>query len=361
MGLVGTVAGLFYARDIFRLMGGEPALVEQGGRYLEVVLGGSPILMASFTCEAIMRAAGNTRTPLFIDLFAVSLNAVLDPFLIYGLGPFPALGIAGAAWATVIAQSVMLCGYLWLAWRGTESLPLARSAPGPPVRILGFARVGIPGALIGILFSFVYMAFARAASAYGPAAIAVVGIVNRVESLQFVGAIAMGVAGATLVGQNLGARRPDRAVQVIMTGNKWNFWIALTFAAIYVAVPEFFLGLFSRDPEVIRLGVPYLRVLALCVVFNGLEIVTAESILGSGHTLPISVIFTTFSLIRIPLAFIVPKWGDSGVIGIAWLITATCIVRAILILGWAARGTWKTGLGKELHGEPAQLPDVGGG
>ncbi len=360
MGLIGTVAGLFFARPIYGWLGGDAQVVELGGQYLSIVLAGSPILMASFTCETIMRAAGDTRTPLLVDLFAVSLNAVLDPLLIYGWGPIPAMGIAGAAWATVIAQSVMLGIFLTLAARGTPALPFARRAPGPRIRFLGFARVGVPGALIGILFSVVYMSFSRAAAEYGPAAMAVVGIVNRIEALQFIASIAFGVGGAALVGQNLGAGRPDRAVQVILTGNLWNLWISLAVTALFMAVPEFFLGLFSRDPEVIRLGVPYLRVMALCLVTVGVEIVTAECIIGSGHTLAISVIYTTFSLIRIPLAFIVPKWGDSGVVGIAWLVTVTCVLRALLIVGWAMRGTWKTGLGKEVHG-PAQVPEVGGG
>jgi len=185
--------------------------------------------------------------------------------------------------------------------------------------------------------------------------------VNRVEALQFVAAIAFGIAGSALVGQNLGAGRPDRAVKVILTGNLWNLWISLAITLLFMAIPEFFLGLFSRDPEVVRLGTPYLRVMALCLVSVGIEIVTAESIMGSGHTLPISVIYTTFSLIRIPLAFVVPGWGNSGIMGIAWLITATCVLRAILIVGWALRGTWKSGLGKELHGGATPAPEVGPG
>jgi putative MATE family efflux protein len=360
VGLLGTIAGLFYARPIYAWLGGDAKVVELGGEYLSIVLAGSPILMASFTCESIMRAAGDTRTPLFVDLFAVSLNAVLDPLLIYGWGPFPAMGIAGAAWATVIAQSVMLGIFLTLAARGTPALPFARRAPGPRIRFLGFARVGVPGALIGILFSVVYMSFSRAAAEYGPAAMAVVGIVNRIEALQFIASIAFGLAGASLVGQNLGAGRPDRAVRAVITGNVWNLWISLAVSAVFLIVPEFFIGLFSRDPEVLRLGVPYLRVMALCLATVGLEIVTAESIMGSGHTLAISVIYTTFSVIRIPLAFVVPKWGDSGVVGIAWLVTITCVLRAALIVGWAMRGTWKTGLGKDMRGS-APVPAPGGG
>jgi putative MATE family efflux protein len=295
-----------------------------------------------------MRASGDTRTPLAIDLFAIGLNAALDPFLIYGWGPFPRMGIAGAAWATVIAQAVMVACYLTIAARGHRAFPFARRAAGPPVRIAGMARVGVPGALIGMLFSAVYIAFARAAGAFGPAALAVVGIANRIEALHFVNSVALGGAGATLVGQNLGALRPDRAVKTIVTANVWNLWFSVAMSALFISQPAVFLNLFSRDPGVHALGVPYLRVLSLCLPFVGLEIVTAECIIGSGHTAAISVIFTSFSLLRIPLAFLVPHWTGTGVVGIAWLITVTAAVRSMIVIGWAARGTWKGGLAKEL-------------
>jgi Na+-driven multidrug efflux pump len=180
---------------------------------------------------------------------------------------------------------------------------------------------------------------------------AIVGIANRIEALQFVNSVAIGTAGAALVGQNLGARQPDRAARVIRTGIAWSLWISSTMTALLIARPQLFLALFSRDADVLRLGVPYVRILAICLVANGMEIVTAESVMGSGHTRTLSWIFGTFSLARIPLAFWVPDATGLGVLGIAWVITATCVVRALIIVGWAARGTWKRGLERELHGE----------
>lgn len=352
MGLAGTAVGLFGAREVYGLMHAAPAVTELGGQYLSVVLLGAPVFMMALSCESVMRAAGDTRTPLVADLCAVALNAALAPFLVYGVGPIPALGVAGAAWATVISQCVLVAIYFTLAARGHRALPLARRAPGAPIRIAGMARVGLPAAIIGMMFSVVYIAFARSAGRYGAASLAIVGIVNRVEALQFVNAIALGIAGATLVGQNLGAGRPDRAAQVIRTGLKWSVWVSIVFALLFVFFPHFFLDLFTRDPEVHRLGAPYLRILAICLPFVAVEVVTAEAIIGSGHTRPISWIFTTFSLLRIPLAFLVPEWTGLGVLGIAWVITITCIVRATLIALWAARGTWKTGLAGELRTTP---------
>ena len=353
LGLLGTAAGLLAARQVYGLMGAAPGVVDQGSRYLSVLLTAAPIPMMALTCESIMRSSGDTRTPLLIDLCAVGLNAVLDPILIYGLGPVPAMGVAGAAWATVFAWSAMLCGYLVAASRGHRAFPLARRADGPPVRIAGMARVGTPAAAIGMLFSVVYVAFARSASRFGPASLAIVGIANRIEAIQFMTSAAIGTAGSALVGQNLGAGRPERAVEAIRVGTRWAVVLSLVLSAVLIAFPHVFIGLFTADPDVHRVGAPYLRVLSLCLAFVGIEVVVSESILGSGHTTAISWIFSTVSLLRLPLAFLVPDWTGLGVLGIAWLITLTCVGRALMIMAWAARGTWKRGLQRELHGTTA--------
>jgi putative MATE family efflux protein len=359
LGLIGTIGGLFFARSIYSLMSHDAAVVATGASYLSVVLSFAALPMMGLTAESIMRSSGDTRTPLLIDLVAVLINAVLDPFLIYGWGPFPRMGVAGAAWATVIAQAAMVAGYAVMAARGHRAFPLARTAPGPPIRILGMAKVGAPAALIGAMFSVVYIAFARAAGAFGPASLAVVGIANRIEALEFISSIAIGVAAAALVGQNLGAGRPDRAAEVIRTGVRWNLWLTGVTTVIFLIFPAVFLRLFTRDLEAIRIGVDYLRILALCFVINGVEIVTAEAVMGSGHTRELSWIFTIFSVARIPLAFVAPRWTGLGVLAIAWVITSTCVVRGLLIVAWAARGTWKRGLARELHGEAPVIEPPG--
>ncbi len=353
MGLIATVAGLLWARDLYRLMGGDARVVEQGGRYLSVVLAFAPVPMVALTCESIMRAAGDTRTPLLLDLGAVALNAVLAPLLIYGPGRLPALGVAGAAWATVASQALLAASYLLLARRGHPAMPLARRAAGPSVRVAAMARVGLPTALSGTLWSLVYLAFARAAAPQGAAALAVIGVSNRIEALVFVCAIATGLAGAALVGQSLGAGRPERAVAVVRTAVVWMGWLSLAISAAVFALPAGFLGLFSRDPEVLRIGTPYLRVLALCFVPSGVELVVAQSIQGSGHTVAVSAIYTVTSLVRIPLAFLAARTWGMGVTGIAWVITVTCVIRTAVLLAWVARGTWTRGLARELRGASA--------
>lgn len=353
LGLAFAVVGGPLARIIYREMHAPPGVAEAGASYLGIMLTAAPLPMLGFTAELIMRASGNTRVPLMLDLGSIALNAALDPLLIYGWFGFPRLGVAGAAWATVIAQAVLLGSYAVVAWRRHPAFPFARSADGPPIRVVSLARVGVPTALIGIMFSLVYIAFSRSAARYGAAALAIVGVANRIEAIAFIVAAAIGSGCATLVGQNLGAGRPDRAVGSLRVGLTWAVSIAAVLAVLIIAFPLAFLALFTRDPEALRLGVPYLRILALCLVTTGVEMVLAEAIPASGHTRVLSVIYNIVSVLRVPLAFWIPDATHTGVLGIAWVITSTCIVRSAVIAAWVARGTWKRGLGRELGGAPA--------
>lgn len=356
MGLAISACGLFFAHRIYSLLDPSPAMAAVGTSYLRVVLVGAPLPMMALTCESIMRASGDTRTPLTLDLCAVGINAALAPLLIYGAGPIHAMGVAGSAWATVCAQGALVAGYLFLGLRGHRAFPLSHSAPGPPIRLRGLVKVGVPAAIIGLLFSVVYIAFARSASRFGSASLAIVGIANRIEAIQFATSLALGTAAATLVGQNLGAGRPERAEESMRTARRWGLWISSAITLLLLAFPHAFIGMFTRDPAVHSIGAPYLRILATCLVINALEIITAEAVLGSGHTVAMSWIFSSFSLLRIPLAFIAPNVAHSGVLGIACVISLTCLVRGLIIVGWAARGTWKTGLRGELHGAPGLPP-----
>jgi putative MATE family efflux protein len=355
--LTGALFAIF-AKMLLGLIGADEAVASAGAPYLAFIGGLNVFQTISIIGVSAMRAAGDTRTPLLVDLLSIVLNIVLAPLLIYGVGPFPALGLAGAAWATVIAQIVMFTCYVRLALIRHPALPLAWRAEGAPVRLTGLLRVGVPSALIGILFSVVYLAFVRGASPYGEAAVAIVGVANRIEALQFILSLSIGYAAATLLGQALGAGDPERARHVMQVAQRWAIAISSLMTVVLLVAPGMLLAMFTRDPALVAIGVPYLRVLALTVVATGIEIVTAEAVTGSGHTREISLIYTVVSLLRIPLAFIVPKWWDSGVMGIAWLITISCTLRAIVLVGWAGRGTWLRGLSRELRGDAA-TPEAG--
>ena len=349
----------FGAGSLFRLLVDDVQVANAGAAYLRVVALGLPLSFISTTLAAAMRACGNTRTPLLIGAAAVLANIALAPLFVYGLGPIPAMGVTGSAIATLICQLGAMLAALRLAAARRSDLPVDRaSLRRPDLRaIRDIARVGAPYFFVGALFSAVYLYYAHLAGAFGAAAIAVLGIGNRIESITYLSADGFAVAASVFVGQNLGAGDPDRAER-----GAWRAaWIMSAAAAlmglVLLAIPEPFVAIFTRDPEALALGVSWLRVLAACQVFTGLEGVIGGGFAGAGDTIPPTIIHVVFAILRVPLAWWAVMGLGMGPMGIVWTMTLTCIARGIIVALWFRRGAWKT---KRLSPAPAPLPAAEG-
>jgi putative MATE family efflux protein len=344
IGALVSVFGGLAAGPLFRALGVPAEVVQPATAYLRIVLGGAVISFLYVLGESILRAAGDTRTPLLVVATSLLLNAALDPLFIFGLGPLPALGVAGAALATVLAQGFAVAWFAVLAWRRHPAFPFDFAALGrfSPRYAAALVRIGLPFCLIGILYSVVYLWLARTAAPFGTAALAVVGVANRVESLSYLVAVGFALACEAMVGQNLGAGRPDRAERATWLSAGLLAGFGLAVSALMAFAPELLLGFFTADPEVVARGVPYLRILAPCQAFACLEIVLNGAFSGAGDTLPPSIISVTVSMLRIPLAGALAHGLGLGLDGIAWTITLTCVVRALIVLSWFRRGRWKT-------------------
>ncbi len=344
IGLTLTVVGLLTVGPLFRLIGAAPHVQGIAIGYLRITLCGAAISMLYVWAESTMRAAGDTRTPLIVVAGCLGLNALLDPLLIFGLGPVPAFGVQGAAWATVLSQTVAVVWFAALAWRRHPAFPLDFAALSrfAPRYAFALGRIGVPYALIGILFSAVYLFFAHVAARFGTPAVAVVGVSNRIESVTYLVAVGFGLACEAMVGQNLGASRADRASRAA--------WISAGLMAAFGAVgmvvmwlaPAALLSVFTSDPEVIRMGVPYLWILALNQVFTGIELVLNGAFSGAGDTLPPMLISTSISALRVPLAWWFAVTLGFGLPGLAWVITITCVARTVFLALWFRRGAWRT-------------------
>jgi len=215
------------------------------------------------------------------------------------------------------------------------------------------ARVGVPYCLIGMLYSVVYLFYAKIAAHFGDAALAILGIGNRLESITYLTAEGFAVATSTFVGQNLGARNPARAEE-----GAWRAtWIMSALGAgigvLFLVAPELLLRCFTADAAAIELGIPYLRILAICQIFTGLEGAVGGGFVGAGDTVPPMLIHVGFALVRFPLAAWA-SWGlGLGIYGIAWTMSLTCILRGVLLAFWFRRGRWKT---KSLPGSLRPFP-----
>ena len=207
--------------------------------------------------------------------------------------------------------------------------------------MLRTVRIGLPRFLIGSLFSSVYMALSGLVARFGTASLAVLGIVNRIESVVYLTADAVGASTAALVGQNLGARQPARAGRAADTAA----WVALAIATPpmlgMLLVPDLLVRPFTADPEVLRLAGPYLRIIGLSQLFMAIEIVYASAFAGAGDTLPPMLVELPISASRVPLAWLAAFRLGLGLPGVSWVLTITCALRGVWIALWFRTGRWQ--------------------
>jgi len=328
------VAGLLTLTFLFALMATPPEVTVQGASYLAVYLAGAPIVFTYFVMEAAFRSAGDTRTPLVLLAVSLGLNTVLDPLLILGIGPFPQMGIQGAALATLITRAAgCFVGYRWMVQRGLVSRAVPSIRP-----ILRMAWIGLPVAAGGALFSFVYIVLTRYTSQFGTAALAALGVGHKVESLSYMACIGFGLAAATSVGQNLGAGSKERAVSAGRVATGYAVLLTGIAGLAFLLIPGQLMRVFTADPAVIAAGTSYLRIVAVAQVFMALEIVLQMGMEGAGYSLIPWIPSSVLTLARLPLAPVLSR--PLGLAGIWWTISGTAVARGVAALWIWRRGRW---------------------
>jgi len=325
LGLGLVVAALAFALipALFAAMRTPADVTELGRLYLTTYFLGTPLIFGFFATEATFRASGDTRTPLILLGASVAANLVLDPLLIVGAGPLPALGIAGAAVAAILTRGcALVMGFVILVRRRLVRLSVLdfRSA-------FAALRVGLPTAGTGIFFSLIYIGLTRITTRFGVPALAALGIGHKLEGLSYMVATGFGLASAAVVGQNIGAGRPDRARRAGWLTATYACSAGAVVAFAFLAFPDAMVGIFTRDAAVIADGSLYLRALALAQITMGLEIVLESSLGGAGYTVQPMLWNGLFNAARIPLA----AWlaGALGVAGVWWALGLTAVARGL--------------------------------
>ena len=335
LGIVVAVVGLLLLDWAFAVMRTSPEVTALGKRYLAAYLAGCPLIFGYFAVDAAFRASGDTRTPFALLAVSVVAALVLDPVLILGLGPAPALGIAGAAIATILTRgSAFVLGLALLTRRGMISLA------GPSNRAIPvIARVGLPTAATGVIFSLIYVLMTRTTTQFGTPALAALGIGHRVESWAYMVGVGFGAAAAAIIGQNLGAGQVGRAERAGWITTGFASVVGVVAAVVEIIFAEQFASLFTDDPAVIAVSASYLRICALSQAFVGAELVLEGALGGAGHTLPPMLTSTTLTALRIPLAaWAAFRWGIEG---IWWVICLTATARGIAMMVLWRLGRWK--------------------
>lgn len=340
--LVG-VGGVLFGQYFFRTMGNEPQVAALGYRYLAPLSAFLPFLFGAETVASIFRASGDAKTPMLVTSSALIFNIALNPCLIFGLGPFPQLGVSGAGLSTGIAYMAELAAFLLLIHiRKPAFAPgiITKIKPDPKT-IWEIVKIGLPISISGIAFTVVYLFLDNLASSFGVFALAALGFGNRIESISFLTCFAFSVAAATLVGQYLGAKDPEGAQKAAYRTTFYAAAVTGVLMVIFLLLPYPIVRLFSSDPQVIEAAVAYLRIIAISQIFMGFEIVLEGAFAGSGDTWPAMLISVPGSLARIPLAYFFGQTLNWGVPGIWWAITLTTVARGAVMLFWFSRGGWK--------------------
>jgi len=306
-----------------------------GSAYLKTYLFGTPLIYGFFAVDAAFRASGDTRTPFILLLTSVAITLVLDPVLMLGVGPFPRLGIAGAAIATIATRgAACVMGFTIAARRGLLRLGRVRLES-----IVAVCRVGLPTAITGMSFSLIYVFLTRTTTLFGTPALAALGIGHRVESWLFMTGVGFGAATAAIVGQNLGAGRPDRAARAGWMATAFCSCLGVVAFVLELTFPRQFAGLFTNDLTVISEAAKYLRIVAVSQLAVCAEIVLEGALGGAGDTVPPMLASTAITASRVPLAaWSANRWGSAG---IWWVISLTAIGRGVAMAVLWGRGGWR--------------------
>ncbi len=342
--IVISVAGLIYAEEILRMLGGTDEIVAKGAGYTRILLGGSIVIMLLFMINGIFRGAGNAAIAMKSLWIANICNIILCPVLINGYGPFPELGLEGAAIATTTGRGIGVLYQLYhllFADKGLIKIRWRHFLPDKEI-IKSLANVASTATLQFIIASASWIALMKIISRFGEDAIAGYTIAIRLIVFFILPAWGLSNAAATLVGQNLGAKQPGRAETSVWKVAKYNAIFMAFVSVLFLIGAEFFVRMINNETEVVKIGVTALRVVSLGYIFYGIGMVMMNAFNGAGDSrTPTIVNFFGFWLFQIPLAYLLAVVWDLGPMGvfIAIVTAETAITVATVIL--FRRGKWK--------------------
>lgn len=337
------VAGVTYARDLLEIMGASQGVVEQGVGFTAVILGGSVTIIYLFLLNAAFRGAGDATVALRSLWLANGINIVLDPCLIFGLGPFPEMGVTGAAVATTIGRGIGVLYQLWYLMNGRGRIEFHLQYLKFNLSLtLHMVRISLGGICQFLIATASWIGVMRIVSIYGSNAVAAYTIALRMMEFIFLPAWGLGNAAATLVGQNLGANKPDRAEQ--------SAWRAAKYNAIFMACTGIFLivfanaitGLFTSEADVLRWGTSCMQILGLGFPMYAVGMVVVQAINGAGDTrTPATLNLICFWLLQLPLAYWLATKTSLGPNGAFISIVIAESLLTILAVIFFRKGTWK--------------------
>jgi putative MATE family efflux protein len=338
------VSGSVFAEQLLRLMGASDAVISTGLGYTRIMLGGEVTIILLFLLNAAFRGAGDAAVAMRVLMVANVINIVLDPLLIFGIGPFPELGVTGAAVATTTGRGIgALIAFRFLIASG-HRLAVRRDHWKLDLPVMGtILRMSGTATLQFLIGTASWIGLIRLLATFGSAAVAGYTVAIRVVIFAILPSVGLSNAAATMVGQALGAGKPDRANAAVWVAGRYNFWFLGALGVLFVTFAPLIVTLFGEDLAVAEIAGRGLRIMAIGFPLYAFGMVFTQSFNGAGDTwTPTWLNFVVFWLLEIPLAWYLAKsqdWGPDGAFAaVAVAFSALAIAAALL---WR-QGKWRT-------------------
>jgi putative MATE family efflux protein len=338
-----AIPGYFYSSRLLELMGASPEIVSGMAGYTRIMLAGNVVIMLLFIINAIFRSAGDAVVAMRVLWVGNIINIVLDPCLIFGWGPFPEMGVAGAAVATTTGRGIAVLYQIWLLFFGKKRIKLSVKHLGFDFRIISrLIKLSIGSIGQNLISTTSWIALVRIISVFGSEIVAGYTIAIRIVSFTLLPSWGISNAASTLVGQNLGAKHPERAERSVMITGFVNMILLGTVGFIYILFPGPFIRLFIQDPAVVKAGIECLRIVSIGFIMYGFGMVLVNSFNGAGDTsTPLKINFIAFWMIEIPLAWILAIKSGMNENGVFWAIVIAESFMTVTAFFIFRRGNWK--------------------
>lgn len=343
---VSVLVGLFgflYAESILRMMGAEQSVIDMGTSYTQLMLGGCFTIVFLFLNNAIFRGAGDASLAMRALVLANVINIILDPCFIFGWGPFPEMGVTGAAVATNIGRGIGLLYQFYYLFASNRRIQLVlKDFVIKLAVIMTLLRISVGGIAQFLIATASWVFLMRLVSVYGSDAVAGYTIAIRVMMFVILPAWGLSNAVATLVGQNLGAHKIERAVSTVWQVAKYNVAYMLLVAAVLIVMPRSIMEVFTTQPQAVAYGIDALRIMSYSFGFMGLGMVAIQAFNGAGDTVtPMWINGFCYWMVQIPAAYWMATRLAMGPYGVFWSIFIAEILMGIVGVAFFMRGRWK--------------------